>query len=778
MVRSVDSVEYSDNQNGRIRFKIRARRLLETKLGKSLLQGIEAYDFNPDGSIHNEIRSEKAEYDRERKIADFSGNVRLFLGTGVELRTDSLHYDMNSNIGTTPDMLRLLSREATGTARGARFDQKEESLDLQSEVVMGMDRKKTNPDGKPTMEKVNVQSDKALFSQKSNRVVFQGRVHIQSGADLLSGDMVEISLTSDQRHITSLTSTGNADYRSGDPDETRNLHGDRMVFSINPSGKTLDKITMTGNALFSSAASSSQEILRASEICLELDPANGLPKQVQSQNGFQLEMMQGKDKTFLSGDQLNAQFIPSTKNLQEIHVIKQAKMMTGGSQAANELRADEIRISFRKSQGNSVIDKLRADGSAQWTMTPSPQGSASDHQVTRTMSANSIEMISFGKGTGMESGTAAGKVSIVESGRDKTVRRMLSDSAHFHFFPGDNQIKDLNSEGHVEVLYENGTDPAGNSRTTSDHLTAAFDLVGGKSDLSGISQWGNFTYRDNSKSATAGRCDYDPAKSVLTLRQSPKILSDDMGTTTGELVQYDQKQKILTVRNQVRSVLRSKKGEGAFFGSSGSNGPVLVTADELQYSTDGGQARYSGSVQLLSENGQLRARSLEIINRGESVDAEGDVKHLMVMNQESPKGKEAKPASPGNKPNLGISGDRPVNIESAALHYARQTNVITYSGNVILHSNDIDLTSDALDAVLDKTSNRIDHATARGKVLMRQGARECKGQEAEYYLDTGKSIKSVVTGNPAEVYEPGKGRSYARRLTWSRADDSILLENR
>jgi len=136
--RSVENIEYTDNQNGKIRFKIRARRLLETKLGKSLLQGIEAYDFNPDGSIHNEIRSQKAEYERDRKIADFAGDVRLSLGKGIELRTDSLHYDMNLNLGTTPDKLRLISREGGGTARGARYDQREESLELESKVVLGL----------------------------------------------------------------------------------------------------------------------------------------------------------------------------------------------------------------------------------------------------------------------------------------------------------------------------------------------------------------------------------------------------------------------------------------------------------------------------------------------------------------------------------------------------------------------------------------------------------------------------------------------------------------
>jgi LPS export ABC transporter protein LptC len=774
-VRSVENVEYTDNQDGRVRFKIHALRVLETKGGKSLLRGIEAYDFNPDGSVHNQIRSEKAEYDRDRKIADFAGDVRVFLGTGIELRTDSLHYDLNLNLGSTPDALRLFSREAAGMARGARFDQKAESLELESAVVLGMERKKANQDGKPETEKIKVQSDKALFSQKSNRVSFQGKVNIESGADVLSGNLVEIALTSDRRHITSLTSAGDAAYRSSEPGGTRILNGDRIDFGINPSGKTVDKITITGNALFSSIAASSQEVLRGAEIYLELDPAKGLPRLVQSRNGFQFEMTQGTERTFLSGDRLNAQFTPATKSLQDIQVIKEARMLTGGSSAANELRADEIRVGFREFQGSTVMEKLRADGSAQWTMRSPRKGTVADREAARTISANSIEMFSYTNGTGMESGNAAGKVSIVESDRDKTVRRMLSDSAQFHFLPGDNQIKDLKAEGHVEVLYENSMDPAGNSRSASDHLTADFELAGGKSALSSISQWGHFTYNDNSKSATAGRCDYDPLKSILILRQSPRIVSDDMGNTTGEVVEYDQKQKVLSVRNSVRSLFKPHEGEGAFLGSSGTNSPVLVTADQLQYSTEAGRALYSGRVQLLSENGQLQAGTLEILNRGERLSAEGNIRHTVPMNQMSSKGGEGKPASSGSKSSSRISGDLPMIIESAALQYLKEKNLITYSGSVALHSNDVDLTSDSLDAVLDKTGNRIDHAIARGKVLLRQGERECKGEEAQYYLDPGRSI---VLGNPAEVYDPGKGRSYARRLTWSRADDRILLENR
>src|SRR5262245_17250481 len=58
--RSADSIEYSQHEKGRLHFKIRADRLLETREGTNFLEGIEAFDFKPDGSIQNHIRSRKA----------------------------------------------------------------------------------------------------------------------------------------------------------------------------------------------------------------------------------------------------------------------------------------------------------------------------------------------------------------------------------------------------------------------------------------------------------------------------------------------------------------------------------------------------------------------------------------------------------------------------------------------------------------------------------------------------------------------------------------------
>ena len=55
-----------------------------------------------------------------------------------------------------------------------------------------------------------------------------------------------------------------------------------------------------------------------------------------------------------------------------------------------------------------------------------------------------------------------------------------------------------------------------------------------------------------------------------------------------------------------------------------------------------------------------------------------------------------------------------------------------------------------------------------------QSGREVKGEMADYFPRPGKF---VVTGNPARISDPGKGKSAARRLTFFTTDDRILLEN-
>ena len=85
------------------------------------------------------------------------------------------------------------------------------------------------------------------------------------------------------------------------------------------------------------------------------------------------------------------------------------------------------------------------------------------------------------------------------------------------------------------------------------------------------------------------------------------------------------------------------------------------------------------------------------------------------------------------------------------------------------------MTSNTLDAILNSKGDKIEQAIARENIAIRQAGREVKGDQAEYNMTSGIF---VVTGNLAQMYDPIRGRSSARRLTFQTTDDRLLLENR
>jgi lipopolysaccharide export system protein LptA len=376
-----------------------------------------------------------------------------------------------------------------------------------------------------------------------------------------------------------------------------------------------------------------------------------------------------------------------------------------------------------------------------------------------------------------ESGNAAGSVVVSESRNSSDskaeTRRMLADRMQFHFFPGNNRLRDVDADGHVQVIQQGNARSDAKSavdkfRTSSDKMKAIFSLQNNVSTVESMTQWGNFRYTDASMSATAGRCDYDARAKKLVMRESPRI-ADEMNSTTGEWMEYEQTPGLLSVHGRVRSVLNTGKGTESFFASSSSSAPAIITADGMRYWKPDRRARYVGRVQLLSENGQLQAGTLEIVENGERVEAQDSIRHFIPQRPAS-----ETPASADKTIEVKKSEGRSMLIQSSYLKYIRGNNSIAYWGSVLVQSDDIVMGSDSLDILIAAGGKSVEHATARGKVNIRQGKRICKGDTADYFLDP---QKFVLLGNPAEVDDPAKGKSFAGRLTSFIADDRILLEN-
>ncbi len=774
MLRSFEGFEYSSTPNGVLRFRIKAKRRVDTRKGKSYIEGIEAYDFDPDGRARNRIHSARAMFDREHSSVEFSENVSVFLNNEVELRTNQLHYDLNARKGGTTSRIQFISRTAGGTAKGLFFDQGQKTLELKGEVDIALTAGINDMVGQVRPRRFLATADHALYTEDLHRAVFRGRARIHSDPDELSADSVEAILSSDRKRVISLICTGSAAYRTKKQGEGQLLRGDRMVFAID-NRQSLEKVEVTGVAEFSMESAAGAQALSGSEIGVFFDAATTNPSRIEGRGSVRFRRMDAKTQVEVSGDAFVAAFYPESKNLRSVTVRERASMSIEDreSSARNELKSEEMLLSFHGVDDRTAIDRLRAAGAARWEYKPEPGNRPIPRQPERILAASLIEMVFSSEGTSFESGSASGGVVISESraGTDGVAKltRLLADSAEFGFFSGRNKLRTMSAHGRVRTEYEKGADPHNKSAAqkfsaTSQNIEAIFGLRNGENAVESAAQWGDFVYRDASMTATADRCEYDASKGILVLKGSPRI-SEGMSDTSGERVEYDLAQKSITVAGRVRSRLNTR-GNNYRFPAFSSSSPILITADEMRYWTEGRRARYSGKVQVLSESGQLEAGRLDIIEEGNRLEAHNSVRHYVPKREASKSGELADKFMGKRK---GFSSE--MTIRSSTLKYERQKNAITYADSVTVRSGDITLSSDELVAAIAENGGGIERATARGRVRIRQNGREGKADVADYFLNP---QKLVLTGNPAEISETGKVRSAAPQLTYYIVDDRIL----
>ncbi|MFH1572570.1 MAG: LPS export ABC transporter periplasmic protein LptC, partial [Acidobacteriota bacterium] len=179
VLRSVQNIEYTERRSGKVQFRLRAEELRETRGGKSLLRGIEAEDVNPDGSVRNRIRSREAEYDRESRQALFVGDVLIRMGQAVELRTESLHYDMAQGLGSTEDPVALESPEIQGSARGLRFQSASRNLELKHELDFHVNRVKVDPTGTAVQNSYRVTAQYGCYLGEARLFRFERSVRLE-----------------------------------------------------------------------------------------------------------------------------------------------------------------------------------------------------------------------------------------------------------------------------------------------------------------------------------------------------------------------------------------------------------------------------------------------------------------------------------------------------------------------------------------------------------------------------------------------------------------------
>ena len=735
------------------RFTVRANRLRETIQDRSFLEGIEASDFNQDGSVRNSIYSDMAVYDQGRKMLDFDGDVRVFLGDGSELRAEALHYDLDKEIGVIPGMMEFLSNNVSGRARDARFFRDEDRLDLGGEADFSLTRENTTGSAEEPDGAIRAFAARGTCLLAENLIMFSGGVRIEShDTGALSADTADIKLNSGRSKITYMTASGKVAYEMRGMDGTRSVSGGRMVFTTGTTG-ALEKVRISEYANLLVKSSDGERTLRSGEIELFMNSVSGAISEIIGTTGAELRDRRGAAETLASGDVIYAAFAGTGGRLGNVRLSGRSRFSAAeAGKAANELRADAIEARFRAD--GEGIECLESNGGVRWSF-ESPDAAA------RTMFASKLEVLYAGNYP--ESGEATGAVALEESGAAaRATRRLSAEHMRFDFFPGANQIKSLTAKDGVSVVYHRSVSPFGKAdvesyRTFSDGMEVFFVQGNGAAALLRAEQRGNFRFISGGRSASADRGEYDAGKRKLTLTGSPEII-DEAGRVNGDRIEYDLDANELLARGRVRAMLDARKNEGALFQTGFQAGnrsgvgasPVVAISEELRYRTEEKRFRFSGGVTVLTERQQLGAGEITI-DGGGNMTADGGVVHRI---HETDQGGAAA-------------------IESLQMEYRRGEGLIRYSGKVEMKSGDLTFSSDTLNVTLDDEAKDIRRILAGGNVLVRHGGRVCRGNTAEWIP---ASAGYVVTGDPAVFDDPARGRSMARRLTYFQGEDRITLE--
>ncbi|MDR0311951.1 MAG: hypothetical protein LBJ21_10230, partial [Acidobacteriota bacterium] len=706
-------------------------------------EGIEASDFNNDGSVRNSIYSDSAVYDPGRKMLEFDGDVHVFLGEGVELRAEALYYDLDLEIGDIPGKTEFISNNVSGSARDVRFFRNEDRLELGGDADFSLIRENAAA-GKGAEGAIRAAAARGMCLLAENRVLFSGGVRIESpDMGTISADAAEIDLNSDRSKITRMAASGETAYEMRSRSETRFISGGRMVFTAGIT-EALEKVLITEQANLLVKSADEERTLHAREIEMFMDSTTGAISEITGTTGVDFRYRRGAEETRAGGDAIYAAFADAGGRLRNVSLSGRSRFaMAGTEKAANELRAETIKAGFRAGSGD--IEGITANGGVRWVFEPS------DGAVARTLLASNMEIRYAGDHP--EWGEASGAAAFEESSAaERMTRRLNAEWMRIDFFPADGRIKSLTARDGVHTVYERAASSSGNSdiervQTSSDSLEAFFDVRNGDSALLRAAQRGNFRFISGERSASADEGEYAANGKKLILTGSPEIL-DVSGRLNGDRIEYDLDAGELLASGRVRAVLDARQTGGALFQTGGNASPVVVTAKELRYWTAGERFKFSGDVMALTESQQLGAREIAIGGDGNMTAAGGVIHRIEETNAAA-------------------------TIKSGQMEYRRGEGVIRYSNKVEMNSDELVFSADTLSVTLDDEEKAPRRVLAGGNVFLRHDGRVFSGDTAEWIP---ASSAYVFTGTPAIIDDPARGRSMGGRLTYFQEEDRIVLE--
>ncbi|HEY3131664.1 MAG TPA: LptA/OstA family protein [Acidobacteriota bacterium] len=709
---------YTESRNGKPVFTVIANRSIEVRQGTNILEGVELYKYGDDGKVTDSVRSGRASYQKQQKLAEFDQRVELHLANGITVRTDHLKVDMNAQQAEILNGYFFESGKYTGKGSQLYYKIRDRELEMQQGVELFV----------KNGEQVEsyVRSDQALLLIAKNQVFLRGNVFCKKSSETLRAGVVDLAYDFEGHQLMQVVARENAVVESVKPAETQTLAASIITLPVaNGRATSFDATAGQRPVRIEIRRAERGRSLEAARIQGSFDESGSINELNSRENVRFSELPAGPQVqsavargNFVAGKLSTATFSEQARLLDEARGVRmQSQVLTIGFTPAGE------------------AEKVEAIGSATLNRI------APDRKTESQLSGDRLDGF-LGPGGKFKRAVGTGTArALIRNLADNSTRTVTAATVAGDFDALGN-LTALSAEQKVVLTQQ---EAKARRQTYSDFLESK--IADGK--ITWLKQWPNFRYEDGENALAGETAVYE--NGVITIprqKQNPTLVRADARTSALRFLVYEKENK-LAAHGDVKSEVTKKDSTGSSLPSFKENEPVFIESQDLQLVQN--EAIYTGKVKAHQKTDFIFANRM-VFRSDTGLLATGNVN--TVFYRES-KGQLKK-----------------ITALAPQLAYDRDSRVAKYSGGVRMVTDDGTVSSKTLDLYFDK-NNQIQKAIAQQSVVIQQPNRTGTGNEAEYEF---AENRITLTGNQAQIVD-ARGKTRGRRLTFFIGDDRILIES-
>ncbi|MBO0860769.1 MAG: LPS export ABC transporter periplasmic protein LptC [Chloracidobacterium sp.] len=547
----------SDPKTGRDKIRMLAAKDIAYDDGHHELEKVDLTDFNVEPGKNLRIVSDRGVYLGNQSEVTFSGNVKVRSSDGLEVNTESLTYEQQTEIIRTDAPVQFRHEETSGSSLGATLRCKDHVLTLpkSARVVSADPDPKKN--GAPPVE---VTGDHAEYVEKDGTVKFEGNVNVTQGERWGRADMATGFVNPQTKRLERIEARGNSRLETREKGKASEAQSRDMDFLFDE-GRRLKNSAAYGDAVARSLEPDSPREITAERIDITYKP---------NEKGSDVQLISAQGRAMMKLDAVLGS--PKESDWSE-----------------RVVQADSLQANMRDDGKN--LARADATGSAVLTVTPKRIHEGS-HPEKKTLRAPKFTADFY------ETGNAI-----------KTFVAEPNAIAEFDPIQPENK-------GHGGKETDGRTKNKRLTKTLSGKkMTANFSRQ--TQDVSDVTVDGDVKFIEGERVGVAARAVYTASNQNVAMRGKPQLWDPSLRASADE-IDTNIDINVSELRGRARTTYFSRETTGGAAPFKNNNQPVTIASDRAVIKHSEGAARYIGDARAWQGDDFVRAEYIEL-DKGERV---------------------------------------------------------------------------------------------------------------------------------------------------------------